>query len=196
MTRLSVEEAGGPEVCAFLDMLAYSELMPPLLAASDDGYNVLVGSTPKHLNLFNSYDRHPAKFVELPNLGIKSSAAGRYQILFRTFDGLATRLKVSDFNPKTQDRMAIELIRGRGALDYVKAGRVELAIAGCAKEWASLPSAGYGQHENTLSSLLGAYAQALEKYQAPDFSNVISGVESTAAGDAEYPDSVKQTNGN
>jgi muramidase (phage lysozyme) len=180
MTRLAIDEAGGPEVCAFLDMLAYSELKPALLAASDDGYNVLVGSTPKHLNLFDSYDRHPAKFIELPNLGIKSSAAGRYQILFRTFDGVATKLRVTDFKPETQDRCAIELIRGRGALDYVKAGRIELAITGCAKEWASLPSAGYGQHENSLSSLLGAYHEALQKYRAPDFSNVTSGVESTA----------------
>jgi muramidase (phage lysozyme) len=180
MTRLAVEEAGGPEICAFLDMLAVSEIGRPLLAATDDGYNCLVGSTAAHPILFDTYDRHPARFIELPKLGIKSSAAGRYQILFRTFDGLATKLHVTDFKPETQDRCAIELIRGRGALDYVKTGRIELAITICQKEWASLPGANYGQHENSLSSLLGAYHEALPRYRVPDFSNVESGVESTA----------------
>jgi muramidase (phage lysozyme) len=179
MTR-AISDAGGPEVCAFLDMLAHSEIGDALLAASDDGYNVLVGSTASHPNLFTSYARHPAKFIELPNLGIKSSAAGRYQILFRTFDGLATKLGISDFEPETQDRCAIELIHGRGALDYIKTGRIELAITICSKEWASLPGAGYGQHENRLSDLLGTYHAALPKYQRADFTNVQSGVETTA----------------
>jgi muramidase (phage lysozyme) len=177
---LAVEEAGGPEICAFLDMLAHAEIGDALLAKSDDGYNVLVGSTAAHPNLFTSYDRHPAKFIELRNLGIKSSAAGRYQILFRTVVGLATRLHVTDFKPETQDRCAIELICGRGALDYVKTGRIELAITTCSKEWASLPGAGYGQPERALSDLLGAYHTALPKYRQADFSNVESGVDSTA----------------
>lgn len=178
--RLPVADAGAPEVGAFLDMLAWSELGAGLLAASDDGYNVLVGSTAKHPNFFTPYDRHPAKFVELPNLGIKSSAAGRYQILFRTFDALAMKLRVNDFHPETQDRCAIELIRGRGALDYVKTGRIELAIAICSKEWASLPGAGYGQHEQRLGDLIAEYNRALPQYRAPDFSNVESGTDSTA----------------
>ena len=180
MTRLAVETAGGPEVCAFLDMIAVSELTHALLDATDDGYNVLVGSTAAHPKLFKSYDRHPAVFVELSNLGIKSSAAGRYQILFRTFDNLATALRISDFRPETQDRCAIELIRQRGALDYVKVGRIELAISICSKEWASLPGAGYGQHENRLGNLLSEYHTALPKYQRADFSNVDAGVETTA----------------
>lgn len=180
MTRLAIDGPGGPELSAFLDMLAYSEMGRALLDASDDGYNVLVGSTAAKRKLFVSYDRHPAIFVELPNLGIKSSAAGRYQILFRTFDGLATKLKVSDFKPETQDRCALELIRQRGALEYVKDGRIELAIAGCAKTWASLPGADYGQHENKLADLIAEYNRALPQYRAPNFNNVESGVASTA----------------
>lgn len=179
MTRLTVEAAGGAEVCAFLDMIAVSELGRALLAETDDGYNVLVGSTAAAPKRFISYDRHPAIMVELPKLGIRSSAAGRYQILFRTFDGLATALHVSDFKPETQDRMAIELIRRRGALDDVKRGDVEAALPLCSKEWASLPGAGYGQHENKLADLLAAYHEALHRYRA-DFSNVKSGINTTA----------------
>jgi muramidase (phage lysozyme) len=181
MTRLAVDEAGGPEVCAFLDMIAFSELKPALLAQSDDGYDVIVGSVPGKVLRFSDYSKHPARFVYLPAYGVKSSAAGRYQILLRTFEALQRQIGVTDFEPKTQDRCAIELIRGRKALDYVKEGRTELAVAICAKEWASLPGAGYRQHENALAALLGAYQRAVQKYRSPDFSNVMSGVETTAS---------------
>ena len=87
MCRISTADAGGPNVCAFLDTLAVSELGARLLAVSDDGYNVLVGSTWSHPHLFASYADHPRTLVPLPNLGIKSSAAGRYQFLERTWDG-------------------------------------------------------------------------------------------------------------
>ena len=35
---------------AFLDMLAWSELGDKIIAQSDNGYNVLVGSLPGHVN--------------------------------------------------------------------------------------------------------------------------------------------------
>lgn len=36
----------GPNISAFLVMIAWSEIGPTLLEETDDGYNVLVGSTP------------------------------------------------------------------------------------------------------------------------------------------------------
>jgi hypothetical protein len=36
-----------PNLKAFLDMIAWSEIGPALLAKSDNGYNVCVGSTPE-----------------------------------------------------------------------------------------------------------------------------------------------------
>jgi muramidase (phage lysozyme) len=178
MARISVEQVG-PEMCAFLDMIALSEIGRSMLDATDDGYNVLVGSKPTHLSLFNSYEKHPARFVYLPKYGVKSSAAGRYQFLLKTWNSLQVQLKLPDFGPLSQDIGAIELIRGRGAKTYVEQGRPELAIVICSQEWASLPGAGYGQPENKLTDLLNAYDEALKKYLRPDFSNVISGVNTT-----------------
>ena len=70
---------------AFLDMIAFSEIGPDLLAKSDNGYNILCGSTPAHPLLFNSYGDHPRQAMFLPKLGIYSTAAGRYQLLARYF---------------------------------------------------------------------------------------------------------------
>lgn len=120
-----------------------------------NGYSMLVGG-----GLFGSFADHPRVLVNLPNLGIKSSAAGAYQILRRTWDDVRGAIGAPDFSPPWQDRAAVELIRRRGALADVRAGRFATAINKCKKEWASLPGAGYGQHENSLARLQNAYVSA------------------------------------
>lgn len=142
--------ASDPNVYAFLGMLRVSEG-----TAGPDGYRTLVGGS-----LFNSFADHPRTLVWLPNLGINSSAAGAYQILRKTWDGVRGKLGLPDFSPLSQDAAAIELIRQRGALDDVRAGRFAAAVEKCKKEWASLPGAGYGQRENSLARLETAYRQA------------------------------------
>lgn len=120
-----------------------------------NGYQTIVGGS-----TFNDFSDHPRVLIDLPNLRIKSSAAGAYQIIRRTWDGVRGKLGLVDFSPASQDAAAIELIRQRGALADVRAGHFASAIDKCKKEWASLPGAGYGQHENTLARLQSAYTTA------------------------------------
>lgn len=169
--RLPISEAGGANVCAFIDMIAWSEIGPALLAKSDDGYNAIVGSTAAVPHLFSSYADHPRVMVEFPHTTWKrSNAAGRYQFLSTTWDGLAKKLKLNDFSPVNQDRAAIELLRERGAMPHVLAGgqlaanEIRIAIARSSPEWASLPNAGYGQHENQMPPLLTEFARRLDIY--------------------------------
>ena len=61
---------------AFLDMLAWSE-GTSTITESDNGYNVLVGSTPEHPLLFESYADHP----RILNPDLDSTAAGRYRLM-------------------------------------------------------------------------------------------------------------------
>ena len=170
MARLTPAQAGGANVCAFLDMLAFSEIGAALLAASDDGYNVIVGSTATSPHLCANYSAHPRVMMAFRNLSIKSDAAGRYQFLSTTWDDLAQRLQLPDFSPASQDRAAIELLRQCGALPHVLAGgflnanEITLAISRAAPIWASLPGAGYGQHENKLMPLLTEFARCLDIY--------------------------------
>lgn len=141
---------------AFLDMIALSELGATIVANSDRGYDVLVGSTPGNILRFTSYATHPNVF----NRKLDSTAAGRYQIIHGTWFSLCRKLGVSDFSPETQDKMAIELIRGRDALDDVNAGNFEDAVTACSEEWASLPGGDSGQHENSLALLQQYYTNA------------------------------------
>ena len=144
---------------AFLDMIAHSELGPALLALSSNGYNVIVGSTPAKPLLFDSYADHPRRVVKI-RPGLASSAAGRYQLLARYYDAYRKTLKLPDFSPDSQDTIALQQIKECRALADIDAGRFDSAVAKCAHIWASLPGAGYGQHENKLADLRAAYITA------------------------------------
>jgi muramidase (phage lysozyme) len=145
-----------PNLKAFLDMLAHSEIGPALLAKSDNGYNVCVGSTPAHPILFDSYAVHPKRRCDAQN----SDAAGRYQFMGRYWEHYRDQLKLPDFGPQSQDKWAIQLIRECRALDDIEAGRFADAVNKCRSRWASLPGAGYNQHENKLTDLQAAYVAA------------------------------------
>lgn len=135
---------------AFLDMIAHSE---GTLGRGDDGYNVLVGG-----KLFTGYADHPRIVVDLGR--IKSTAAGRYQILARYYDAYKKLLHLPDFGRGSQDAIATKMIREQDAMADVEAGRFDTAVQKCSNIWASLPGAGYGQHENKIASLRSAYILA------------------------------------
>lgn len=156
MSRITPDQAGGQNVCAFLDMLAWSEIGPELLAHSDDGYDVLVGSTGRAPLLFDSYTDHPKVYSRRYN----STAAGRYQLLSRYWPAYKALLKLPDFGPVSQDRVAIQMIREQHAFADVVAGRLLDAIGNVSNIWASLPGAGYGQHEHHIEDLRQAYLAA------------------------------------
>jgi muramidase (phage lysozyme) len=141
---------------AFLQMIGWSEIGPDLLALSDDGYNVLVGSTPQNPLLFSDYSTHPDVYNPMFN----STAAGKFQIIHPTFVGLCQQYGYIDFEPATQDAMAVNLITGRRAMPFVEAGNFTQAVALCAPEWASLPGSLAGQPQQRLARLQAAYVAA------------------------------------
>lgn len=159
MARITAAQVGGPNVLAFLDMLAWSELGEKILAQSDDGYNVIVGSLPGRLITFADYSAHPNRQIELPRYGITSTAAGRYQFLARTWRAIVRVYGFKGrFIPEAQDLAAVKLLTECKALPAIKAGRIADAIDLASPIWASLPGAGYGQREHDLTSLLEIYA--------------------------------------
>ena len=141
---------------AFLDMIAVSEIGEALLKVSDNGYNVIVGSTPENPILFTDYSKHPRQYQKAEN----SDAAGRYQFMGRYWDHYRVQLALPDFGPESQDLWAIQLIRECRALEMIQDGKFPLAVEACRSRCASLPGAGYGQHENSLASLTDAYTAA------------------------------------
>ena len=145
-----------PQRKAFLDMLAWSEgTDKPGQPTRNRGYDVIVGGT-----LFNNYADHPRKLIDLPRLRIKSTAAGRYQLLARYWDAYRKQLGLKDFSPTSQDAVALQQIKERRALELIDSGNIRQAIDRCSNIWASLPGAGYGQYEHKVEDLLKKFREA------------------------------------
>ncbi|MDP3228410.1 MAG: glycoside hydrolase family 104 protein [Acidovorax sp.] len=156
-----IEALDNPNVRAFLRMLRHGEG-----TAGEDGYLVMFGGG--HLvgldgqpGTADDFADHPRQAItrKLGGSPITSTAAGAYQFLMRTWDGLVKQYGFADFSPKNQDLGAVALIKGRKALDDVIAGRFEDAVRKCNREWASLPGSPYGQPVVTM-------ARARQEYEA------------------------------
>ena len=138
-----------PNVVAFLDMLAWSE---GTIGKGDDGYNDIVDPA----GFFSDYSAHPNLMVQ-GNARIKSSAAGRYQLLSRYYEPYRKQLGLPDFSPVSQDKIAIQQIKERKAYQLIIAGKITDAISRCSNIWASLPGNTYGQRQHKLADLIRIY---------------------------------------
>ena len=86
---------------AFLDMLAWSEGTDNgRQKTRNHGYDVIVGG-----ELFTDYSDHPRKLVTL-NPKLKSTGAGRYQLLFRWWDAYRA-FGSKDFSSEKSGRCGI-----------------------------------------------------------------------------------------
>lgn len=143
-------------VKAFLDTIAGAEGT----AASDGYHTQYTGSK------FASFSDHPREIKCGRRYGKKlcSDAAGRYQFLSTTWDRFAKKFGVKDFSPQNQDLMAIELIREKGALGDIEAGRLEPAVRKLAYIWPSFRRFG-GSVESSMPKLEAMYQQNLELYR-------------------------------
>jgi muramidase (phage lysozyme) len=143
-----------PRVKAFLDTIAYAEG-----TFNEEGYRTLYSYV-----LCDNFDDHPRQVICSRSKGqvLCSSAAGRYQILQKTWDRVAPPLKLKSFSPLNQDRVAIELLADADALTDVTAGRIDDAIIKSNKVWASLPGSCYGQRTIDLSELRRIFWQQVK----------------------------------
>lgn len=146
-----------PRVKAFLDVIAFAEG-----TLHDDGYKTLYGG-----GLFHDFSDHPRLVIKRKHKSRKlnSSAAGRYQILAKSWDRIARKFDIKDFSPVNQDRAALALIKQSGALKYVVSGDFENAIKRVKYLWASLPGSNYKQPIVNLAKLKKIYKQRLNLYQ-------------------------------
>ena len=96
------------------------------------GYDVIVGG-----ELFTDYSDHPRKLVTL-NPKLKSTGAGRYQLLSRWWDAYRKEALVTS---PVSDAVALQQIKERGALPMIDRGDIRQAIDRCSNIWASLPGA-------------------------------------------------------
>ena len=81
-----------------------------------------MGATAKHPMLFTSYDDHPRRLITL-KLGGKEWHSTAAELLARYFDHYRKLLHLNDFSPASQDEIALQQIREKGALADIEAGR-------------------------------------------------------------------------
>jgi muramidase (phage lysozyme) len=112
-TRLAENEAllADRNVAAFLKAIAVAE---------GGGYDFKYGAFKGKRNdpwRFSDYSTHPG-----PGKGGVTTAAGMYQINVITWKDHGGKMGLTDFSPKTQDLIAVEMLRAIGATDKIKAG--------------------------------------------------------------------------
>jgi muramidase (phage lysozyme) len=67
-----------------------------------DGYNYIFGSSPSNTRRFTSFSEHPDIKVPFGKDNF-STAAGAYQILFKTWESIRIKYALPDFSPASQD---------------------------------------------------------------------------------------------
>jgi muramidase (phage lysozyme) len=145
-----------PNARRMLDLIASAE-------GADHGYNTLFGN-----QRFDDLSSHPnirKAFTQTDGKKNYTTAAGRYQFLKGTWDGLANQLGLSDFSPQSQDIGALALLAQNGALPYVLKGDFGTAIKKSGGTWASLPSSNYAQNKRSwdfVNKQLGSKANTYE----------------------------------
>ena len=104
---------------AFLDMLAWSEGTDNgRQKTRNHGYDVIVVESYLLITPIT-----PRKLVTL-NPKLKSTGAGRYQLLSRWWDAYRKQFGLKDFSPKSQDAVALQQIKERGALPMIDRGDI------------------------------------------------------------------------
>ncbi len=109
-----------------------------------------------------SGSQHPNRAITAG--GYTSTAAGRYQFLYRTWNEIKNRLGLPDFSSRYQDIAAVDLIAQRGQLPKLLAGDFEGMMKGLGCAWAALPYATCGQTRRPLDQTMSYYRSALAVY--------------------------------
>jgi muramidase (phage lysozyme) len=97
--------------------------------------------------------------------GLCSSAAGRYQYLDTTWRNVASALRLGSFEPPSQDRGAIYLLKRvrsvhpENLVTYDEFSRAAYLLCW---EWASFPGNCYGQSRSSIRGLWQVYQASLE----------------------------------
>ncbi len=145
-TRQQLEQAlQNPNVRKMLDLISYTE------GTQGNGYRTAFGGG--QLNSLKDHPRYLKSFRQTDGKSNKTSAAGRYQFLSSTWDGVARQYGLNDFSPKNQDLGAVALLFQRGAIPALLKGDYQTAIQKTGAEWASLPSSNYKQNKKSWDNV-------------------------------------------
>ncbi|MDR9620035.1 glycoside hydrolase family 104 protein [Acinetobacter baumannii] len=146
--------------------------MLDLIAAAEGvkyGYNTLFGN--QRIDNLSAHPNIKKPFKQTDGQIKYTTAAGRYQFLKDTWDGLARQYGIKDFSPQSQDFGALALLAQNGALPYVLKGDFNTAIKKSGSTWASLPTSPYAQNKRSwgfIDKQLGSTTTRPQSFE-PEF---------------------------
>lgn len=143
-----------PNVAAFLKAIAEAE---------GGGYDFKYGALKGRANdrwRFTDTSTHPG-----PGIDGKTTAAGMYQITRPTWEHHGGKLGLHDFSPRTQDLIAVEILRSLGVIQAIKEGKLVAVMPKAARIWAALPK-GPGQTNHYPPQPYVKFEKFLAKYRA------------------------------
>lgn len=158
---LSYQGQYTPAHLAFLDTIAHAEGTVQL------GYDGYYAQYPNR-NFDGPLSDHPRQIngAMYKNQELRSSAAGRYQFLTRTWDRCVQKLNLKDFSPINQDLGALMLLDECNILSMLSRPEFNIteAIEAANKVWASLPGSPYGQPMRPMDQLHSIFYERLMYY--------------------------------
>jgi muramidase (phage lysozyme) len=151
-----------PNVKAFLGVIRHAEGTD-----HSEGYKAIFTGAK-----FDDFSKHP-NTVKCSGEGEKkvcSAAAGAYQYMPDTWAWVSKEINAKDFSPENQERGAIALLKQRGVLSLIEEGKIEDALIGVCKEWASVScdkekvvgGLGKNQAVKPISELMEVYKKKKE----------------------------------
>lgn len=133
-----------PNVKKMLDIIAASEGVKL-------GYNTGFGN--EKITDLSKHPNQKKSFTETTGNKNKTTAAGRYQFLNPTWNGVASQFDLKDFSPRNQDIGAVALLAENGALPYVLKGDFKTAVAKSGGTWASFPTSKAPQNKRSWAEI-------------------------------------------
>lgn len=163
-TQENLALLGDPKVRAFLGTIAKAE-------GTYDSYDMVVYDAAGRGSI-TDFSRHPniARTRKIRGKDTTSTAAGRYQIISKTYKGLAKKTGRTDFTPQSQDLNAVELLRETGAIAALQRGDFDAAAAAAGTQWAGMPGVlgkKHDQPQRTLAKVRAEYALQLQQAGVP-----------------------------
>ncbi len=166
-------DKSSPSIKAFMDTISWAE------GTYRYGYKTHYGGFAIP-NSLNSY--FPCFPYKSEKYGIVSTACGKYQILDKTWKGIAPKIKANSFTPINQEKACLYLLDRKLHLipilkyygDYKGIKTIEKAIYRASGTWASLPKNKEGksfyknQQAKRLNDLLYVYKYRYNYYLQKD----------------------------
>lgn len=140
-----------------------SAFIKAIAEAEGGGYDFKYGAVKGKRNdpwRFKDFSTHPG-----PGFGGRTTAAGMYQITIDTWREHGGKMGLTDFSPKTQDLIAVEMLRSIGVIEKIKAGDVAGAMGKTAIKWAALPK-GPGLGNQYPTQPFVKYEEFFSNYQS------------------------------